>query len=123
MTISTCGILKVIMTGMISQIQEVNFVLIYLYWMMNKDVFTFICRVVSLSLCACKECFISGSLDQTVLFWDQRAEKCQVVISEYRGSFLTIVILNLSFGLLFMSGSSTCARKACYIILEYVPLL
>ncbi|KAG7026742.1 Protein ANTHESIS POMOTING FACTOR 1 [Cucurbita argyrosperma subsp. argyrosperma] len=34
-------------------------------------------RVVSLSLCARKECFISGSLDQTVLLWDQRAEKCQ----------------------------------------------
>ncbi|KAK0590949.1 hypothetical protein LWI29_033527 [Acer saccharum] len=34
-------------------------------------------RVVSLSLCAGKECFISGSLDRTVLLWDQRAEKCQ----------------------------------------------
>lgn len=34
-------------------------------------------RVVSLSLCARKECFISGSLDRTVLLWDQRAEKCQ----------------------------------------------
>ncbi|KAL6552612.1 hypothetical protein OROHE_007976 [Orobanche hederae] len=34
-------------------------------------------RVVSLSLCSRKECFISGSLDTTVLLWDQRAEKCQ----------------------------------------------
>ncbi|KAJ4962956.1 hypothetical protein NE237_022895 [Protea cynaroides] len=34
-------------------------------------------RVVSLSLCPRKECFISGSLDRTVLLWDQRAEKCQ----------------------------------------------
>ncbi|CAL5366225.1 unnamed protein product [Camellia sinensis] len=34
-------------------------------------------RVVSLSLCSRKECFISGSLDRTVLLWDQRAEKCQ----------------------------------------------
>ncbi|KAH7575898.1 hypothetical protein JRO89_XS02G0248700 [Xanthoceras sorbifolium] len=34
-------------------------------------------RVVSLSLCSGKECFISGSLDRTVLLWDQRAEKCQ----------------------------------------------
>ncbi|KAL6576478.1 hypothetical protein OROHE_000259 [Orobanche hederae] len=34
-------------------------------------------RVVSLSLCSRKECFISGSLDMTVLLWDQRAEKCQ----------------------------------------------
>ncbi|KAL5557567.1 hypothetical protein UlMin_039803 [Ulmus minor] len=34
-------------------------------------------RVVSLSLCSRKECFISGSLDQTVLLWDQRAEKGQ----------------------------------------------
>ncbi|XP_052197747.1 protein ANTHESIS POMOTING FACTOR 1 isoform X2 [Diospyros lotus] len=34
-------------------------------------------RVVSLSLCSQKEYFISGSLDRTVLLWDQRAEKCQ----------------------------------------------
>ncbi|KAK3413813.1 hypothetical protein EUGRSUZ_I02354 [Eucalyptus grandis] len=34
-------------------------------------------RVVSLSLCPRNECFISGSLDRTVLLWDQRAEKCQ----------------------------------------------
>ncbi|CAA7399647.1 unnamed protein product [Spirodela intermedia] len=34
-------------------------------------------RVVSLSLCPRKECFISGGLDQTVLLWDQRAEKAQ----------------------------------------------
>ncbi|KAH9750816.1 WD REPEATS REGION domain-containing protein [Citrus sinensis] len=34
-------------------------------------------RVVSLSLCSSKDCFISGSLDRTVLLWDQRAEKCQ----------------------------------------------
>ncbi|KAH9750823.1 WD REPEATS REGION domain-containing protein [Citrus sinensis] len=27
------------------------------------------------SLCSSKDCFISGSLDQTVLLWDQRAEK------------------------------------------------
>ena len=35
-------------------------------------------RVVSLSLCSRNECFISGSLDRTVLLWDQRTEKCQV---------------------------------------------
>lgn len=40
----------------------------------------FICRVVSLSLCPRSECFISGSLDRTVLLWDQRAEKCQVAM-------------------------------------------
>ncbi|KAK1410476.1 hypothetical protein QVD17_37013 [Tagetes erecta] len=34
-------------------------------------------RVVSLSLCARTEHFISGSLDRTVLLWDQRADKCQ----------------------------------------------
>ncbi|PKI78087.1 protein ANTHESIS POMOTING FACTOR 1 isoform X2 [Punica granatum] len=34
-------------------------------------------RVVSLSLCPRSECFVSGSLDRTVLLWDQRAEKCQ----------------------------------------------
>ncbi|KAJ8443619.1 hypothetical protein Cgig2_019601 [Carnegiea gigantea] len=34
-------------------------------------------RVVSLSLCARNELFISGSLDRTVLLWDQRVEKCQ----------------------------------------------
>ncbi|XP_014506391.2 protein ANTHESIS POMOTING FACTOR 1-like [Vigna radiata var. radiata] len=34
-------------------------------------------RVVSLSLCSRKDCFISGCLDRTVLLWDQRAEKCQ----------------------------------------------
>ncbi|XWS42164.1 hypothetical protein CRYUN_Cryun17cG0144600 [Craigia yunnanensis] len=34
-------------------------------------------RVVSLSLCSHNECFISGSLERTVLLWDQRAEKCQ----------------------------------------------
>ncbi|XP_038997579.1 protein ANTHESIS POMOTING FACTOR 1 isoform X1 [Hibiscus syriacus] len=34
-------------------------------------------RVVSLSLCSRNESFISGSLDRTVLLWDQRAEKCQ----------------------------------------------
>ncbi|KAL8144466.1 hypothetical protein V2J09_017498 [Rumex salicifolius] len=33
-------------------------------------------RVVSLSLCS-RECFISASLDRTVLLWDQRADKCQ----------------------------------------------
>lgn len=35
-------------------------------------------RVVSLSLCSGNDCFVSGSLDRTVLLWDQRAEKCQV---------------------------------------------
>ncbi|GAB2271153.1 hypothetical protein Dimus_005999 [Dionaea muscipula] len=34
-------------------------------------------RVVSLSLCSSKKCFLSASLDRTVLLWDQRAEKCQ----------------------------------------------
>ncbi|XP_020593892.1 protein ANTHESIS POMOTING FACTOR 1 isoform X2 [Phalaenopsis equestris] len=34
-------------------------------------------RVVSLSLCPRKESFLSGSLDRTVLLWDQRAEKSQ----------------------------------------------
>ncbi|KAK8945886.1 hypothetical protein KSP40_PGU006994 [Platanthera guangdongensis] len=34
-------------------------------------------RVVSLSLCPGKESFVSGSLDRTVLLWDQRAEKSQ----------------------------------------------
>lgn len=34
-------------------------------------------RVVSLSLCSAGESFISGSLDRTVLLWDQRVEKCQ----------------------------------------------
>ncbi|KAL1569738.1 hypothetical protein AAHA92_01178 [Salvia divinorum] len=34
-------------------------------------------RVVSLSLCSRNDCFVSGSLDRTVLLWDQRAEKCQ----------------------------------------------
>ncbi|XP_073009752.1 protein ANTHESIS POMOTING FACTOR 1 isoform X3 [Typha latifolia] len=33
--------------------------------------------VVSLSLCPHKEYFVSGSLDRTVLLWDQRAEKAQ----------------------------------------------
>ena len=35
-------------------------------------------RVVSLSLCPRKEYFVSGSLDRTVLLWDQRADKSQV---------------------------------------------
>ncbi|KAL1810188.1 hypothetical protein ACET3Z_027178 [Daucus carota] len=34
-------------------------------------------RVVSLSLCSRNDHFISGSLDRTVLLWDQRADKCQ----------------------------------------------
>ncbi|KAI3855468.1 hypothetical protein MKX03_025426, partial [Papaver bracteatum] len=34
-------------------------------------------RVVSLNFCSRKELFISGSLDRTVILWDQRAEKCQ----------------------------------------------
>lgn len=34
-------------------------------------------RVVSLSLNSRNESFISGSLDRTVLLWDQRVEKCQ----------------------------------------------
>ncbi|KAK1297193.1 hypothetical protein QJS10_CPB15g00518 [Acorus calamus] len=34
-------------------------------------------RVVTLSLCPRRECFISGSLDRTVLLWDQRADKSQ----------------------------------------------
>ncbi|KAK9136702.1 hypothetical protein Sjap_007296 [Stephania japonica] len=36
--------------------------------------------VVSLSLCSRNECFISGSLDHTVLLWDQRAEKSQALL-------------------------------------------
>ena len=87
------------MTGMGSQtigmpFAKVNFVLKYLY--KKRDVFIFVCRVVSLSLCSRKECFISGSLDRTVLLWDQRAEKCQVwdVRVWMRCSYHTIVILN-----------------------------
>ncbi|KAJ6851506.1 WD repeat-containing protein 82-B isoform X1 [Iris pallida] len=34
-------------------------------------------RVVSLSLCPRKDYFVSGSLDRTVLLWDQRADKSQ----------------------------------------------
>ncbi|WVZ66798.1 hypothetical protein U9M48_015969 [Paspalum notatum var. saurae] len=34
-------------------------------------------RVVSISFCSEKENFLSGSLDRTVLLWDQRAEKSQ----------------------------------------------
>ncbi|KAH9607247.1 hypothetical protein KSS87_022156 [Heliosperma pusillum] len=34
-------------------------------------------RVVSLSWCACNDSFISGSLDRTVLLWEQRSEKCK----------------------------------------------
>lgn len=37
-------------------------------------------RVVSLNMCSRKECFISGSIDRTVLLWDQRAEKCQSLL-------------------------------------------
>ncbi|OVA04907.1 WD40 repeat [Macleaya cordata] len=37
-------------------------------------------RVVSLSFCSRKEWFISGSLDRTVLLWDQRVEKCQALL-------------------------------------------
>jgi len=46
--------------------------------MCKSSVVIFSFRVVSLSLCPRNECFISGSLDRTVLLWDQRAEKCQV---------------------------------------------
>ncbi|KAK9137861.1 hypothetical protein Sjap_008455 [Stephania japonica] len=45
----------------------------------NPNICSFV--VVSLSLCSRNECFISGSLDRTVLLWDQRAEKSQVDIS------------------------------------------
>ena len=38
----------------------------------------FVVRVVSLSLCPHREYFVSGSLDRTVLLWDQRTEKAQV---------------------------------------------
>lgn len=48
------------------------------YPMHKTSVVIFLFRVVSLSLCPRNECFISGSLDRTVLLWDQRAEKCQV---------------------------------------------
>ncbi|KAI4327725.1 hypothetical protein L6164_020151 [Bauhinia variegata] len=37
-------------------------------------------RVVSLSLCSRNDCFISGSLDRSVLLWDQRLDKCQGLI-------------------------------------------
>lgn len=50
-------------------------------------------RVASLSLCSRKECFISGSLDRTVLLWDQRAEKCQVDEFAYKCSFFRICLL------------------------------
>ncbi|KAH0973091.1 hypothetical protein GBA52_025247 [Prunus armeniaca] len=32
-----------------------------------------------------KDCFISGSLDRTVLLWDQRAEKCQGLFAALQG--------------------------------------
>ncbi|MCL7031767.1 hypothetical protein MKW94_001109 [Papaver nudicaule] len=42
-------------------------------------------RVVSLNYCSRKELFISGSLDRTVILWDQRAEKCQTALLHVQG--------------------------------------
>ncbi|KAI3904235.1 hypothetical protein MKW92_053978 [Papaver armeniacum] len=42
-------------------------------------------RVVSLNFCSRKELFISGSLDRTVILWDQRAEKCQTALLHVQG--------------------------------------
>ncbi|XP_039120455.1 protein ANTHESIS POMOTING FACTOR 1 [Dioscorea cayenensis subsp. rotundata] len=41
-------------------------------------------RVVSLSLCPRTEFFVSGSLDRTVLLWDQRTEKSQGLLRVQR---------------------------------------
>ncbi|KAH9750828.1 WD REPEATS REGION domain-containing protein [Citrus sinensis] len=43
----------------------------------RQQVHALLQRVVSLSLCSSKDCFIYGSLHRTVLLWDQQAEKCQ----------------------------------------------
>ena len=95
MTTSICGILKVTMTGWFLTLAQywqfyfsiLKYCLLWTY-LFNKRISSILVpRVVSLSLCSRKECFISGSLDRTVLLWDQRAEKCQVEAFAYRFSF------------------------------------
>lgn len=60
-------------------------------------------RVVSLSLCSRNDCFISGSLDRTVLLWDQRAEKCQVQSVKCILNLLNYLLIDLCWKCL--SGS------------------
>ncbi|KAK9146789.1 hypothetical protein Sjap_006692 [Stephania japonica] len=59
-------------------------------------------RVVSLSLCSRNECFISGSLDRTVLLWDQRAEKSQALLRVQGRPAVTYddqgVVFSIAFG-------------------------
>lgn len=78
---------------------------------------TFVFRVVSLSLCSRKDCFISGSLDRTVLLWDQRAEKCQVGALAY-GYWVRFLILHVFLWMIIICvrilGSLTRTRKACH---------
>ena len=80
-------------------------------WRMN-----FVFRVVSLSLCSRKECFISGSLDRTVMLWDQRAEKCQVDAWKWNcaGFLYETAYFKRFLICVRMIGSFTCTRKACY---------
>jgi len=82
-TTSICGILKVTMTGTPPfSPKHTSFCELIPVEFQNciKMTKTQICfaRVVSLSLCPRKEYFVSGSLDRTVLLWDQRADKSQV---------------------------------------------
>lgn len=61
-------------------------------------------RVVSLSFCSRNESFISGSLDRTVLLWDQRVEKCQVHILAYVVSIsISMLIFNIIYDPSFLT--------------------
>lgn len=83
MIINICGTLKGIMIGMpICSLTHIHWISHYEDNLIIRFVFIFFFRVVSLSLCPGKESFVSGSLDRTVLLWDQRAEKSQVRTSK-----------------------------------------
>lgn len=126
MTTSTCVISKATMTGLVS---EIIAIFLKLKWVGCTEVvehiclmgeigfWTFVFRVVSLSLCSRKDCFISGSLDRTVLLWDQRAEKCQVGALAY-GYWVGFLILHVFLWMIIICvrilGSLTRTRKACH---------
>ena len=120
-TTSICVILKVTMTGLVSHTNDIGNFFLILKWLLvwtylcnNRISSTLVSRVVSLSLCSRKECFISGSLDRTVLLWDQRVEKCQVEAFAYRCSFSKYVLYVTKISITCKLGSFTRTRKACY---------
>lgn len=107
---NTYAISRAIMTGISYRLK---YLLIWLL-ILELKFLLLISRVISLSLCSRNESFLSGSLDRTVLLWDQRAEKCQVWIYQ-TGSHFQMVVFSCIILFLFL-GPSAGPRKTSYNI-------